>query len=180
MSQRDSGYDRIERDAYFTPEWVTQALIPHMPKEVHTIMEPACGAMKMVLPLRDAGFVVDAYDIESGSNFFERTDAYCDAIITNPPYVHATEFVEHALHLMQPNTGVVAMLLRTDFDHAKTRAHLFANHSAFSKKLVLTKRITWFEEAGRKAAPSYNHAWFIWDWANYSAPVIAYDIQGAA
>lgn len=31
MSQRDSGYQRKERDAYETPEWVTLALIPHLP-----------------------------------------------------------------------------------------------------------------------------------------------------
>jgi hypothetical protein len=37
---------------------------------------------------------------------------------------------------------MVAMLLRTDFDHAATRAHLFASRPMFAKKVVLTKRIT--------------------------------------
>ena len=53
------------------------------------------------------------------------------------------------------------MLLRTDFDHAKSRQHLF-QHPAFSKKLVLTKRIKWFEDS--KGQPSFNHAWFVWDY----------------
>ena len=30
MSQRHSGYVRKERDLYETPEWVTEALIPHL------------------------------------------------------------------------------------------------------------------------------------------------------
>jgi hypothetical protein len=31
MSQRESGYERKERDLYETPEWVTEALLPHLP-----------------------------------------------------------------------------------------------------------------------------------------------------
>jgi hypothetical protein len=46
-----------------------------------------------------------------------------DAIVTNPPYTSAVLFIEHALRLMNGG-GKVAMLLRTDFDHAKTRWHL--------------------------------------------------------
>ena len=49
-----------------------------------------------------------------------------DAIVTNPPYISATRFIEHALRLMSGG-GKVAMLLRTDFDHAKTRRHLFSD-----------------------------------------------------
>ena len=64
------------------------------------------------------------------------------------------------------------MLLRTDFDHAKTRANLFANSPRFAKKVVLTKRIKWFEDS--KGQPSFNHAWFIWDWKHEGAPTLAY------
>jgi hypothetical protein len=32
MSQRDSGYERKERDLYETPAWVTEALLPHLPE----------------------------------------------------------------------------------------------------------------------------------------------------
>jgi hypothetical protein len=37
------------------------------------------------------------------------------------------------------------MLLRTDYDHAVTRRHLFSDCHAFAKKIVLTKRIVWFD-----------------------------------
>jgi hypothetical protein len=68
---------------------------------------------------------------------------------------------------------------RTDFDHAKSRRHLFADCPAFAKKLVLTKRIVWFvEDDGKpKAAPSFNHAWFIWSWKHDGPPTIAYGPQ---
>src|SRR5690606_19298825 len=48
MSQRDSGYARKERDLYETPAWVTEALIPHLPRFPKLIWEPAAGSGKML------------------------------------------------------------------------------------------------------------------------------------
>lgn len=176
MSQRDSGYERKERDLYETPAWVTHALRPHLP-DIASVWEPACGGGKIVDVLSDWGMsAIDSTDIDSGFDFLFETARPVEAIITNPPYELATEFVEHALRLMEPCDGLVAMLLRTDFDHAKSRSHLFRDCRAFWKKVVLTRRITWFEPApGAKGkSPSFNHAWFIWDWKNEGAPTLAY------
>lgn len=173
MSQRDSGYERKERDLYETPEWVTRALLPHIPKFLR-VWEPACGSGKMVGALE--GHAVAGTDIEGGKDFLvEQTAHNTQAIITNPPYVLAQEFIEHALHLMGPQRGLVAMLLRTDFDHAKTRQHLFSGCEQFAKKIVLTKRIQWIEDS--KGSPSFNHAWFIWDWKHSGPPTLAYGPQ---
>jgi hypothetical protein len=171
MSQRASGYERQERDTYETPEWVTQILIPHIRWPFY-VWEPAAGSGKMVRALVACGYIVEASDIADGRDFLESPLLFpVDAIITNPPFELATAFIEHALELMRPS-GAVAMLLRTDFDHAKTRAHLFAGCPAFAKKVVLTKRIVWFERKG--AAPSFNHAWYIWDWRHEGPPTVAY------
>ncbi len=175
MSQRDSGYARVAFDQYETPEWATRALLPHLPSRIEVIWEPACGSGKMVRALRGAPFEVIASDIQTGSDFFAAGYIAADAIVTNPPYSLATEFIEEALKRMHPESGVVAMLLRTDFDHAKSRRHLFADHPAFVKKLVLTKRIQWFEDS--KSSPSFNHAWFIWSWLNDGAPELAYHFE---
>jgi len=64
------------------------------------------------------------------------------------------------------------MLLRTDYDHAKTRQHLFGKCDQFWMKLVLTKRIKWFEDS--KGQPSFNHAWYIWQWPGGETPTLAY------
>jgi hypothetical protein len=172
MSQRDSGYKRVAFDQYETPEWVTKALLPYIPKN-SLIWEPACGSGKMARVL-NADYMSD---IQTGTDFLGQTylDASgIDAIITNPPYTRATEFIERSLDLMD-DSGFVAMLLRTDFDHAKSRRHLFADHKAYKQKLVLTKRIQWFEDS--KSSPSFNHAWFIWDWRNKKAPTISYHFE---
>jgi hypothetical protein len=173
MSQRDSGYARKERDLYETPYWVTEALFPHLPRKPSLIWEPACGTGMMMDVLMSVA-TVHGSDIDSGEDFLApliQTMPDADAIITNPPYNQAQRFIEMALEIMEPRGGYVAMLLRTDYDHAKTRSHLFRDCPAFAKKVVLTKRIVWFE--GGKS-PSFNHAWFIWDWQHEGPPTIGY------
>jgi hypothetical protein len=172
MSQRDSGYERKERDLYETPEWATLALLPHLPRPLKYLWEPAAGGGKMVNALRGAGYEVLSSDIDAGEDFLKnKMGPPLEAIVTNPPYALATEFIEQALRLMMPD-GLVAMLLRTDFDHAKTRASMFGLCPLFAKKVVLTKRIRWFEDS--KGSPSFNHAWFIWDHTHKGAPTLAY------
>jgi hypothetical protein len=168
MSQRESSYERKKRDAYETPEWVTLALLPHLPTRL-TIWEPAAGAGIMLRALRAAGHAVVGTDIVDGVDFLTTADPPpVDAIITNPPYMLARQFIERAL----ASAPLVAMLLRTDDDHAVARQHLFGRCPAFAKKLVLTKRIIWFESG--KVAPPFNHAWYVWNQSHTGPPVLAY------
>jgi hypothetical protein len=171
MSQRDSVYVRIERDMYETPAWVTEALLPHLPAWCRMIWEPAAGSGKMSRVLKSFADTVVSSDISQGQDFLEADGFDGDGIITNPPYERAVEFIKHALSLTAPDR-LVAMLLRTDFDHARSRRHLFQHHPAFSRKLVLTKRIRWFEDS--KGGPSFNHAWFVWNYQHKGPPTLAY------
>ena len=154
MSQRDSGYAGIPRDEYSTPRWVTRALLPQI-RDIHLVWDPASGSGQMARALKAAGLQV------LGQDFLLAKAEPVQAIITNPPYALAQEFIEHALELTKPD-GIVAMLLRTDFDHAKTRQHLFGECDRFAKKVVLTKRT------------SFNHAWYVWDWKHRGPPTLAY------
>lgn len=173
MSQRASGYERKERDLYETPAWVTECLRPYLPAVSH-IWEPACGSGKMARALVSMGYQVEATDIDMGRDFLEATEVPepCRAIVTNPPYELATPFIIHAVAMIKPAAGFVAMLLRTDFDHARGRSALFTE-SCFAKKVVLTRRIKWFEDS--TGSPSFNHAWFIWDWHHKGPPTLAYE-----
>jgi hypothetical protein len=184
MSQRNSGFDRINGDRYCTPSWVTMALAPHLPKRLRRIWEPACGDGQMVKALRSLGFEVLATDIEPCFNWRRRLDFLSseardcprvDGIITNPPFIRMEDFIEHAIELTKPVRGFVAMLARVDYDSAKTRAHLFGDCAQFARKLTLTRRIVWFDRPG--AAPSFNHCWLIWDWRHKGPPVMAYHYE---
>jgi hypothetical protein len=126
----------------------------------------------MVKALVRGGHPVVASDISEGVDFLTTTLPGWQAIVTNPPFGLAQDFIERALELTRPHDGAVFLLLRTDFDHAKTRQHLFGKSETFAKKIVLTRRIKWFEDS--KGHPSFNHAWFGWDWKRHGQPTLAY------
>lgn len=179
MSQRNSGYERRPSDLYETPAPATRALTDNY-RLRHRIYEPACGTGKMVAALEAAGHDVLAADINyHGYRFqyaevdFLRTEALPEhhhVICTNPPYGVqnrlAVKFVEHALALTEPVRGQVAMLLTADFDHAKGRRHLFADHPAYAARIAIQDRIRWVEDS--TGSPSQNHCWFVWDWERQS------------
>lgn len=172
MAQRNSGYERKERDLYETPEWVTLALKLNLPTRPLTIWEPACASGKIarVVEAARATDLVTSYGT-AGVDFLQQSSMDgCDAIITNPPFNKGAEaFIRHGLSLLldaAPDTGFMAMLLPVDFDSALTRRDIFNDCPWFDAKVVLTSRIVWVERTdGKKAAPSANHAWFVWDMA---------------
>ncbi|WDR03645.1 hypothetical protein PSQ19_06125 [Devosia algicola] len=172
MTQTASKYDRLDLEKYFTPAWPTEALLS-AESFVGGIFDPAAGdggilnalpaSMKRhgsdISPDADGITAIDFFDIKAGS---------WPNIVTNPPYGPggrlAVRFIEHALELTKPMGGKVAMLLRVDFDSAKTRRHIFADHLAYAAKYVLTRRIRWTNFEQKEAGPTVNHAWLVWDW----------------
>jgi hypothetical protein len=85
-----------------------------------------------------------------------------DAIVTNPPYDLAEAVVRQALKLMEPVKGLVVMLLRHEWDCAKSRGDLF-DHPSFSKKIVMRHRPRWIADS--TGSPRHNYAWYVWSWA---------------
>ncbi len=180
MSQRNSEYERQPDDFYPTPIWVTQALLPHIPARVRTVWEPAAGTGHMVEALRFLAprLVVLATDLRGSCNvaqadFFGLSMLGVDAIITNPPFERSDDFIRHALSVVSQRKGFLALLQRSDFDHAAGRRQLFG--APFAKRIVLTRRITWFIDpwTGRaKASPSVNHVWYCWDFQHQGAPEV--------
>jgi predicted RNA methylase len=135
----------------------------------------------MVATLAAAGFKVTASDIATGLDFLSDKArshrAHCDAIVTNPPYgfqgKEAVRFVARALELARPHRGVVAMLLKVDFDSGITRRCFFADCPAWGTKIVLMHRVLWFESKTGNTS-SVNHAWHVWSWRHKGPPVILY------
>jgi hypothetical protein len=133
LSQRFSGYDRKERDAYQMPAWVTDAIVPYLRSlGVTNVWEPAAGDGQIVAALRNNGFGAIGTDILDGHDFLNgcAPPLTYDAIVSNPPYGSggriAQEFIERALEFTRSRQGAVAVLLKVDFDSGKTRSHLFA------------------------------------------------------
>lgn len=146
MSQRNSEYARQEADAYWTPQWVFDVLF--VVENFDGWFDPAP---------RNADF-----------DFLARTE-WPGNVVTNPPFSLAEEFIRHSLDLAKPVCGKVAMLLPHAYDTAKGRVDLFC-HLPFKCKYTLTKRIRWENLEQKKAGPSTNHAWFVWDWRYIGPP----------
>lgn len=182
MSQRKSGFARVPSELYQTPAWVLDALAEHVELQGLTIWEPACGEGHLVKAMEAHGARVhgtDAHDhgfedMWSQRDFlthgFEALPKH-HAIVTNPPYGPsgrlAVKFIERGLGFLPPG-GFMAMLLTADFDSAPGRKHLFRDCPDFAGRIVLTRRIVWFEPPppapGEKkpSGPSQNHTWFLW------------------
>jgi hypothetical protein len=144
MSQRHSEYARMPGDTYVTPQWVYDALYS---------VEP---------------WAKDAWDcapINSDFDFLDITFLPRD-IATNPPFSLANEFCRHGLQC-----GRMAMLLPLNFDAAKGRRDLFADNKSFKAQHVLTKRIRWENLVQKKAGPSQNHCWYVWDHGHTGPPI---------
>ena len=185
MSQRHSEYELVPGDSYYTPAWVTEALlsIELFPQNV---WDPASGEGHMARALNAKGYFCAASDISHGVDFLQTPGALLPAraIITNPPYSNglAEKFVRQALKITAPRNpdnsnkdgGKVAMLLPHAWDTAKGRRDLFAEHPAFKAKYTLTRRIRWVNLEQKANGPSSNHAWFVWDWKHSGPPTLGY------
>lgn len=202
MAQRESGYERQARDAYMTPRWVTGTLTDEIVGRIlprgATVWEPAAGTGQMVEALEASGLDVVPSDIHAptdGGDLFGGNRAIVadfldemqpvlpfrfDAIITNPPYKLADEFVRRALELTRLDGGLVAMLLGAKFDCGKTRADIFGDCPAWGLKISLVDRIWWFDPQPGDKGPSEDHAWFVWDWRGRLGRTMSYASAPAA
>jgi hypothetical protein len=152
-----SAADRSPSDFYETPEDVTLALLDFLRITPCRIWEPACGNGAITRVLKEQGHEVAESDIKRGFDFLEHgRKVECDWIITNPPFNLAHEFIERAL-TMDCN---VAMLLKSQFWHAKKRLVLYKHHRP---RYVLP--LSWrpdFLFGAKSGAPTMEVQWTVW------------------
>ncbi len=158
-------------DLYESPPVAVHALLraEQLPQ---VVWEPACGPGSIVRVLRAAGHTVIASDLveyDSGDQDHHGWDFLSErrapdgvqAIVTNPPFKLASEFVAHALELCPR----VVMLLRLAFIESSRRTpildggHLARVH-VFKNRLPMMHRDGW---AGPKVSNPTPFAWFVWD-----------------
>lgn len=155
---------RKESDYYPTPSECTQALIDFLdlPKR-YTIWEPACGEGFMTKVFKDNGYEVISTDInqygfsDNLEDFLTSPGKQCDWIITNPPFSLSEEFILKCISLRKP----FALLLKSQYWHAKSRFSLFMKHRP-SYVLPMTWRPD-FEFGKRGGAPTMECIWTIWN-----------------
>lgn len=198
MGKHERGYSRVEKDLYSTRQrWVVTALGRHVDLRNRRAWECACGEGHMSASLTSCGCNVFSSDIVNRQSSLgipvdqvidfltaqeptnDRWGAY-DLIITNPPLgpggTLGEAFIEAGLRRIVGKKRTLCLLLPVDFDSAKGRIPYFDSCCPqFAMKVVLTKRIVWFERNdGKREAPKENHAWYVWRDGNQVEPVIKY------
>ena len=184
-----SPYSERGLDLYETPSVAVEALL-RVEQLPHRIWEPACGRGAIVNVLRAHGHEVVASDLMNygvpitapgyyGVDFLmeRRAPVGTQAIVTNPPFMLAEQFIAHAIDLCP----LVIMLLRLAFFEAGSgrtkkaalrRYVLDENPPAriyvFRRRLPMLHRDGW---EGRKANSGMALSWWIWDRA-HSGPTI--------
>ena len=184
-----SGEDRLTLDQYYTEHWITSALMQVLGDDIpQCIWEPAAGRGDMTGALRDWGVDVISSDVDMSkfdealgpafqNNFLLMNEPPANAqfgqtrgIITNPPYNTprgiGEHFCRHAISMMLRDDHIefVAMLMRSEFCHAKSRRDIFGECDHYFGEVVLTKRPRWDWWFRDKpvAAPRHNFSWFVW------------------
>lgn len=148
---------RRPRDAYYTPEAATLALLTHVPFISGTILEPCAGEGHIVRPLEamDAGFVI-ASDITTGND--ARTwwpETHIDWVVTNPPFNQAFEIVQNAHN----HCDNLAMLLRLSWLEPTHKRGEWLQRNPPNQIIVLP-RISF---TGDGKTDSVTCAWMVWE-----------------
>lgn len=163
------GRDPLDR--YYTPQALADALVPVLPIDGATVIEPSCGGGAFVRALLRQGCTVYAQDVDPEAEGLRLADAHrvapweitlpdewlaVDWVVGNPPYMHAEEHIR--LALARASRGV-AMLLRLAMLESDERVAFWLEHPV-SSLWVLAQRPS-FTEDGR--ADSCAYGWFVWD-----------------
>jgi hypothetical protein len=153
---------RKKNDFYETPEWVTEQLCvverEHLPS---VVWEPSSGKGAITRVLQRHGIQVIETDLVSRVgqqelDFLKTTQALASAIITNPPFKIARQYILQAHKLGVP---YLVLLLKLDFHATKQRQKLFAEVGHPTRVWALADRPDFLGQG----APTMNCGWVVWD-----------------
>lgn len=154
-----SNYERIKDDNYQTIDRrCIRALIDTYPiMEGQTIID--CCANRgsgIVDGLHDLGFIA------TGINDAFDTTTWATWNIFNPPYKrgYVDKIIRHQIRGLEDGRfGGLALLVRNNFDFAKSRWDMFT-HQYYAGQVHMMFRPWWMSE--KKSSPIHNFVWHVW------------------
>lgn len=180
--------DRIEFDFYATPSYTIEDLLtiyPLLIPKKYSIWEPACGLGHLSIPLKEKGFDVFSSDIHDHG--YQDIDELFDflkpidtsqllqlqeyqkqhshtAIVTNPPYKQAQQFVERSIELLKKDGDIVCMFLKVLFLESQKRRILFDKYPP-KYVAVYSKRVSCANNGdfSKQQSSAIAYAWYIWE-----------------
>ena len=169
--------DRQTEDYYATEPRAVEELL-QVENFSDTILEPCVGGGHIAEVLKQNGHKVIAQDIidrgypETKIKDFLLQDINKYDIISNPPYILAREFCEHALDI-SANGVKVAMFLKLTFLESQERKAFFQKYPikylyVFSKRMNCAKN----GEFDKPQSNAVAYGWYIWEKGFRGEPVI--------
>lgn len=168
---------RQTEDFYATEPLAVQELLD-LEKFSHIVLEPCVGMGHIAEVLKKNGHEVIAQDIVDRNypgtmirDFLTQKENKND-IITNPPYVMAKEFVEHALDI-SPDGTKVAMFLKLTFLESQSRKTMFERYPfrtlyVFSQRRICAKN----GDFDKYPSSAVAYGWYVWEKGFKGNPII--------
>lgn len=131
-AQNEAQQPREENDYYATEPKAAELLL-QIEDFQDDIWECACGAGHLAKVFEANGYNVRSTDLidrgygQGGVDFLKETAKWHGDIVTNPPYKFATEFIYHALELLEEGSKLV-MFLKVQFLEGKERRKLYMKY----------------------------------------------------
>ena len=185
--------ERVEYDFYATDPKAVEKLLLKYSINGNKILEPCVGNgniadtvkkfYKTEIDITGVDIVDRGYPNTIVQDFLTwQTDEKFEAIITNPPYSLAIEFVEKGIKLLTDETedtcnGQMAMFLKIQFLEGAKRKELFEKYPPKYIYVFRNRMATWnngepLDPNGKRWATTMCHAWFIWGKGSTTEPII--------
>jgi hypothetical protein len=159
-------------EQYETPACAVEALL-HVEPLPKYIWEPCAGGGSIVAALRAHGHRVVANDLTiDGIDFLQRRKAPTGvkAIVTNPPFSLAADFVRHGLELVPK----VVILERIQFLESEGRSDII-DGGKLARVLVFANRVPRMHKAGwigNRSSPAMCLGWFVFERGHHGPALI--------
>lgn len=154
---------RQKDDFYGTPRQCTVALLEKEQQYLsgNTILEPCAGKGAISEVCLEYGYDVVSWELvdrgygETGVDYFTRTETNAKAIVTNPPYKLAEQFIRHSREVLE--VPYVAMLLKSQYWHSIRRQTLWRDHPPQH-----IYALTWRPDFMGMGSPTMDFSWIVW------------------
>lgn len=161
--------NREENDYYATEPRAIDKLLSAYQIKHNVIWECACGEGNLSKRLEERGYKVFSSDLINRGygevkDFLKESSTPSQCILTNPPYKLATDFIKHALELVD-NGGEVIMFLKTTFLEGKNHYNKIFKDNPPKYFLQSIDRINCARnnEFEKYKSSAISYGWFIWE-----------------
>ena len=130
LGARNLAKSEREKNDYYASSPEAAEWLCKIEKLNHYIWECACGEGHLSKVFEANGHEVLSTDLIDrgygigGVDFLKEDKVFCGDIVTNPPFIHAQEFIEHAMELVLPGNKV-CMFMKIQYLEGRKRRKLF-------------------------------------------------------